>query len=119
DVRALAVARTGDVLYAGTRSGVFRSMDGGASWARTGLAQIAVALVLDPRAPDTVFAGTSEGVFRSSDGGESWGPMNRGLSGLAVRALAIDASGAFLHAGTDAGVFDLPLRPTPRIPPQR
>ena len=77
-VNALAVAPSDPrVLYAGTRgAGIFRSTDGGRSWARrnAGLTDFNVlCLAVDPRAPATVYAGTSHGELRkSTDGGASW-----------------------------------------------
>ena len=63
------------VLAAGD-TGLFRSADGGASWARIG-AQGDVptiwSLAVDPRDPKTLFAGTRPvGVYRSHDGGRRW-----------------------------------------------
>jgi photosystem II stability/assembly factor-like uncharacterized protein len=94
-IGALAVAPSAPkVIYVGTgeadmRSdiaqgvGMFKSADGGRTWAPSGLAdsqQIARILV-DPRDPDVVLAASlghpygpnnERGVFRSADGGKSW-----------------------------------------------
>jgi hypothetical protein len=55
-------------------------------------------------------------VFRSTDGGASLNPFNEGLTDLNINALAIDASGNFLHAGTGAGAFDVQLTLLPSNP---
>ena len=94
-IGALAVAPSApQVLYVGTgeadmRSdiaqgvGLFKSIDGGKTWAPSGLAdtqQIAKILV-DPRNPDVVLVAVlghpygpnpQRGVFRSTDGGRNW-----------------------------------------------
>ncbi|MBI4465512.1 MAG: hypothetical protein HY647_12470 [Acidobacteria bacterium] len=72
--------RNPEVLYAGmwsvkdTGGGVFRSDDGGQSWALLkgfqGQAVRALALALFN--PNVLVAGTREGVFRSQDGGQQW-----------------------------------------------
>ena len=72
--------RHGNVLFASswTRDaapggGVFRSGDGGRTWAPAGLAGQAVrALALAPSDPDTLAAGTLDGVYRSRDGSRTW-----------------------------------------------
>lgn len=63
--------------------GVYKSLDGGKSWANMGLAdtQHIARIRIDPRDPDTVYvaamghlySGNAErGVFRTTDGGKSW-----------------------------------------------
>lgn len=130
DIRTLAVALDdhpsrslgSSVLYAGTyESGIFRSLDGGASWnpfsegLRSG-AQITVLLVHQAPKPSrapitryetTVYAGTAAGVFRSRNG-DRWVEINTGLDrrlgGLYISSLARDSSGA-LYAGTQYGLY--------------
>jgi hypothetical protein len=107
-------------LFVGTSSsGVFRSLDGGASWTpvNTGLVTATVwELALDPANPATVYAGNigsgvlGAGVFRSPDRGDHWTPLNAGLANPVVVSLAIDPSGTQLHAGTyGSGVNDLQI----------
>jgi isoaspartyl peptidase/L-asparaginase-like protein (Ntn-hydrolase superfamily) len=100
-----------------------RSTDGGTSWqpASSGLPRerakdrvhpgkwitFAVgitALAIDPAHPQTLYAATGwRGVFRSTDSGKSWQPFNTGLADRAVGALALDATGRTLYAGTASG----------------
>ena len=82
-----------NTLYAGTNGGgVFKSTNGGTSWAPaiSGLTETYVlTLAIDPTTPAIVYAGTgSAGVFKSTDGGTSWAPG--GLPDDEVDALAID-----------------------------
>ena len=80
-------------LYAGTRVGVFKSTNGGASWSavNTGLTNTHVgALAIDPATPTTLYAGTDGGVFKSANGGASWSAVNTGLTDTHVNVLAID-----------------------------
>ena len=106
------------VLYAGTSSGIFSSVDRGQTWSLTALALAATALVVHPT-NGMVFAATPDGVFRSVDEGATWSDLNAGLGTASVSSLAVDSSGAFLHAGTSAGVLDLRLGPTTRALPER
>ena len=63
-------------LLAAGDTGVFRTRDGGASWARLGAAgdlPTVWSLAVDPVDPQTVFAGTRPAaIYRSRDGGATW-----------------------------------------------
>ncbi len=90
--------------------GLFRSTDGGTTWAQagSGLAGVVVrAIAYDPRDSSRVFAGTNGGVFRSTDGGLTWQPASEGLATTDVKCLAFDITGTTLYAGTAAGIFVL------------
>ena len=83
-------------------SGVYRSLDGGATWTgyRTGLINTFVrSIAVEPRHPDSVFCGTNDGVFLSQDGGVTW---NQALStSSSVRAIAIHPiKTGTIYAGT-------------------
>jgi len=85
-----------DTVYAGVEdAALFRSVDGGASWAEvSGLRKHGSGprwqpgaggmclhtILLDPSNPDRIFIAISAaGAFRTDDGGKSWRPINRGL----------------------------------------
>jgi hypothetical protein len=105
-------------LYAGTAAGVYKSSDGGVSWAfsGTGMPTARVqAIAIDPKTTTTLYAGTvtpngvpSLGIFKSTDSGQTWTASNAGLidptSGSApvdIAAVAIDPKNSqSLIAGT-------------------
>src|SRR5437867_4035685 len=112
-IGALAVAPSNpDVLYAGTGqietrydvmngNGVYRSADGGATWAAAGLADsLHIGRILvDPRDPDVVLVAAvghlfgpdgERGLFRSTNGGKTWD-----------KALASDADTGAVDLATD------------------
>jgi photosystem II stability/assembly factor-like uncharacterized protein len=109
---------TPSTLYAaiGARRLVFKSTDGGASWAPAsfGLPRGALSpvLAIDPIHPSTLYLGTSQGVFVSDDGADTWQPLSDGLVGLGVSSLAISTlSPNTIFAGTpNAGAFSLNRR---------
>ncbi len=81
DIRSLAIDPTNpNIIYVGSRFGVFKTVDGGESWSAAGLGNLSVeALAVDFVNPNTVFAGTYAGgncfqtpLFKSTDGGETW-----------------------------------------------
>jgi hypothetical protein len=79
------------VIYLGADTGVFKSIDGGASWKNAGLNGLVVrALIIDPQQPTILYALTEgpPAVFKSTDGGASWNESDSGLPG--ANAIAID-----------------------------
>jgi photosystem II stability/assembly factor-like uncharacterized protein len=79
-------------LYVGTiGEGVFRSLDGGATFRRacdgTFVECDVRALVVHPRDPATLYLGSELGVFVSTDGADSWRRLPAPLDGLEVWSL--------------------------------
>jgi photosystem II stability/assembly factor-like uncharacterized protein len=82
-----------------TGDGLWRSTDGGRTFARLPGIGTVFALLLDPAAPSVIYAGTPTDVMVSGDGGASWSELAPGLPGSGVVQLAFGAGGA-LYAGT-------------------
>lgn len=105
-------AHPGDaaVILRGTTSGLWRSVDGGASWQEAAMLLPLADVVAIAFAPDdtaTVYAaGRDQGLVRSRDGGWIWEPA--GLAGLPSRLryeeLAAGPHGR-VHLWTDRGAF--------------
>lgn len=101
------------VLYAGTSDGVFKSIDGGASWnpANGGPIHLyAKTLVIDPSNPSVLYVSGFSGVNKSTDGGQNWVQSSTGLpsSTLSLGALVIDPKNtSTIYVGSDFrdGVF--------------
>lgn len=122
-ITEIALGGTGTV-YAGTGSGIYKSVDTGDTWAaiNTGLVytdnsappkQVVpaiTALVIDPNSSSTIYAGTPVGVYRSTDGGASWVAFNGGFTQIPVihdLATGISSSGSTLiYAATSGGVYE-------------
>jgi len=117
-VRSLAASfNDRESLYVSTRwqtpvgspLGVFKSGDGGSTWApaNNGLPGLDVpTLAVNPKTPEIVYAGTDVGVFKSTDKAESWLPAKTGMGDRIVFSLAVDpADPDILYSGTSAGLF--------------
>ncbi|MDX6696447.1 MAG: hypothetical protein QOF02_4050 [Blastocatellia bacterium] len=72
-------------LYAGTVSGIYKTTNGGDTWAEvrggiTGSSPNVNKLAIDPTNPQIVYAGTSgRGIFKTTNGGASWTAINAGF----------------------------------------
>ena len=107
----VALARTGSASVAGTRTrGVFRSEDGGATWAEAnhglpfrgaGLGVLGFATI-----ESGLLVAHPLGVSRSDDGGRAWNPSGAGLPPR-FRRLAVAASGPHAFAEADGRLFHL------------
>jgi hypothetical protein len=88
--------------------GLYRSLDGGASWqtANTGLEPVTVlSLAPHPADDQTLLAGTVYGGYKSTDGGQTWVPVPN-LPGTYVYAVAWSPDGEAIHVGTEGhGVY--------------
>lgn len=94
----------GNLLLAGTDDGVYRSEDGGNTWAATSLTGIRVWTVgFDARDPHPAFAGLDhKGVQRSDDGGKTWVDASEGLTNPDARCFGFGLEG--IAVGTRSGV---------------
>ncbi|HEV2863822.1 MAG TPA: SBBP repeat-containing protein [Pyrinomonadaceae bacterium] len=86
-VNSLAIdPSTPTTLYAATLLGVFKTTNGGDTWAQAagnlpGSTPNVNEVVVDPTAPQTVYAATTNrGVLKSTDGGANWTLANNGLT---------------------------------------
>ena len=98
--------RDSATVYASTGcAGVFKSIDGGHSWAsaNAGLqprCPWSYALALNPRAPRIIYAADAiRGVLKSDDGGARWQTTNTGLSLSTIFSVAADYAGRIAGAG--------------------
>jgi len=94
-----AFAAVGATLLAGSYGSVYRSTNQGQSWIRVSANLPYIRSLVVSGA--NIWAATDNGVYLSTNGGQSWTALNRGLTNLRIRAIAV--SGANLVAGSDGG----------------
>lgn len=66
-------------LLAGGLTGVYRSRDSGATWAKISDRENVESLAIDPRSSDTIYVGTWRQAWRSDDGGKRWKHVDKGM----------------------------------------
>ena len=98
-------------MYAGGPSGLYKSLDGGATWNYSGASFLAdgwgvQSLAVDPSAPMTIYAGLGNGtagyVAKSTDGGATWAEtsiVNRSTNGPVTSVAVGPGSPGRLYAG--------------------
>ena len=100
----MGLASNSSGLYAGTSTGVYRSVDGGSTWSfsSTGLTNAIIqALIVGG---NNLYASNGNKVYVSSDRGGSWSDLHAIIpDGINVRSLAV--SGSNLLVGTNTGVY--------------
>jgi len=112
DSDTVFVASQGPLWRSGGDRGLYKTTDGGMTWARvlhisddTGINEVHI----DPRDPDTMYAsayqrrrhvwtlingGPESGVYKSTDGGQSWDEVTRGLPREDMGRIGMDISPA-------------------------
>jgi photosystem II stability/assembly factor-like uncharacterized protein len=104
-----------DILYVTTNDYIYKSRDGGRTWANIskGMSHSRViAMALDPSYPATVYAGTKgDAVYKSHDGGQRWASMRSGLDDATISSVVnqfvfdpYDSNHIF--AATTMGIFE-------------
>ncbi len=113
-------------FYATLGAGVYKSIDGGTTWAVAASAPFLGVgffdLLVDPVTPATLYAATTNGFYKSTNSGGSWSLKKSGPcwdislhpSGGSVEILAAFADGIFVStdAGNTFSTVTLPSAPT-------
>lgn len=105
------------VLSGAPAGGVWRSIDGGATWSTNtdNLPTLGVSSIrFDPTNPDIVYAGTGDrdasdsqgmGVLKSLDGGITWDFFSTGIENTTVGCIRFQPGTGHVFIGTDDGIF--------------
>ncbi len=99
-------------LIAGTRSGVFRSRDGGQNWERISplddpeLRNVD-SIAIDPTDPGIIYAGTYHLPWKTTDGGKSWKAVGAGLiDDSDIMSMRVDGSNTSrLYLSACSGIY--------------
>jgi len=97
------------VVYLGTYyDGLFKSTNGGATWARAGVSGLVQGISVDPSNPSTVYVATFGGLYKTTNGGVNWQSLGNSLPEAALYhySVAIDPiTPTNVYLGTSYGVF--------------
>lgn len=100
------------IFVAGTLSGVYRSLDSGATWtliSPPGSTEIheVESLAVDPVNPDIIYAGTWHLPWKTADGGKTWNNIKRGvIDDSDVFSIIIDPSRPkIVYASACSGIY--------------
>ena len=112
-VRALEFAPSDpELLVAGTRSGVFRSLDSGRTWERISPAddpelRNVDSVAVDPADPQMIYAGTYHLPWKTTDGGKTWKSIAAGLiDDSDIMSMRVDAANpARIYISACSGIY--------------
>lgn len=99
---------TPSTLYAGVRTRLLKSTDGGATWysSMTGLSGTHFgAVAIDPTNGSKLYAGNNSSLFRSTTAGASWSESASGINSLTMDSISRDSGTGALFAGGRDGVY--------------
>ena len=109
-IQAIVAGKAEGELFAATAKGIWRSADGGRTWAVAGKGAEALnvtRLLLDP-STGSIWAGAlKEGILRSTDGGKTWARVGGEPPHPDLVALAFDPAGTLLVGFEGNGVWRL------------
>lgn len=111
-LRALAMAPSNPkIIVAGAIDGVYRSSDGGDSWARITPEHHAElknvqSVAIDPKNPDVIYVGTWHLPWKTEDGGSTWKIVKKGMiDDSDVFSIIIDPNPAIVYASACSGIY--------------
>ncbi len=110
---ALKENATNNIIFAGTRTGVYRSLDNGTTWnyANVGIPADSWIRSMEVGPNGTIAAGTTNGLFVSFDDGDNWSKVGGDYENETIVSLMFESSGTSkddevnLYAGTANGLL--------------
>ncbi len=109
-VNCVSVSKSNpNIVYIGTKQGIYKSENKGASWIKTGFRDFEVrSIKVSPASPNIVFAGTYEqGFWKTSNGGVDW--VFKKLLNNTINCIAIDPNDpnvVYFGSGDDMRTYD-------------
>jgi len=110
DLKTVLVDRNNpQIIYIGSRQGVFKTENGGDSWRNIlvvkGQNRSVNFLLFDPQNKNYLYAATAGGLFCSNNQGNSWKKIFQGKNYLENECTAIAVLSNTIYLGTRAGLF--------------
>jgi len=95
-----------DKIYAGTRNGVYKSVDGGLTWESTALKNRSIySIQIDLNNTRKIYAGSEDGIYVTVNYGEDWIAIGKSTGG-GVKSVVLDPRNSTnIYAGICGGIF--------------
>ena len=100
-----------NILYVGTKDGVWMSKNSGNDWSRIESATMPLdinSFAVDPKSPNTLYAGTTWRPYKSTDNGKSWRLIKSGMiDDSDIFAITIDSeNNSHVIASACSGIYE-------------
>ena len=92
-------------VYLGGPNYFYRSTDGGASWANTGVNMHVSAMAIDSGNPSTVYGAGYDDVYKSVNYGQTWTTKENVMNGRARCIHVAQAGSSTVYLATEAGFY--------------
>ena len=89
--------------YAGTPSGIYKTIDGGETWDLIGINTLWVYSIAIKENEPNIYVGTSNGVFKSIDNGSTWEEVSAGITHSGISAVEFGSQGKILAGSYEYG----------------
>jgi photosystem II stability/assembly factor-like uncharacterized protein len=98
---------TGNTIFAGSISGIYKSTDNGAAWKdiNSGLYDGYINSIITDTNGNLYLATRTEGIYKSTNKGAGWNSIKNGLISLNTSSVAINSLGHLYAATRDSGIY--------------
>jgi len=110
DLRTVVVnPDNAQIIYIGSKSGVFKTEDGGMNWRNIfsikGGRRDVNFLLFDPQDKNSLYAATANGVYHSFNQGRNWSRIFKGKNALENECTTLSILPSGIYLGTKQGLF--------------
>ncbi|HEX7320618.1 MAG TPA: hypothetical protein VF399_09740 [bacterium] len=106
-INSIAVHPTNpNIVYAGAYSGIYRSIDAGATWTQTSTHYYNYGMAVSSASPNVAYAAGYTDIFKTTDAGVTWATASTGFQGSYPYFIAMSHTGTQVaYYGDNKGIF--------------